>query len=148
MQLKLRILLLFIIIVAFNLSCKQDKVTDNEEIVVHIPDEFVDFHEKFHKDSTFQINHIIFPLSGKLGSQGEIIFWSKENWVLHKEFDSSFSNYKRDYTVLDDLVIEKIFDNLNTFSMERRFAKVLGEWNLIYYNVVYKNPGLEIDTTE
>ena len=46
------------------------------------------------------------------------------------------------------MVIEKIHGNTGAFAMERRFAKVLGQWNLIYYNVVYKYPDLEMDPGE
>ncbi len=100
------------------------------------PDSFDEFYQRFHKDSLFQMEHIIFPLEGKpmLADSSQIgkkFYWKKENWKMHRAFDDdSFQRYKDNY---EDLVIEKLCDPMG-FCLERRFSKIGDNWFLIFYS--------------
>ena len=140
---KLNTLILLVLFLFIFVSCKEQTTKKEDGIILHLPDGFVDFYEKFHSDSLFQLEHIVFPLSGRLKEGGEVDYWMSNDWIMHKEFDTGFSNYDREYAVFNEIVIENITDSFGAFSMERRFAKVLDGWQLIYYNVVYKKPNLK-----
>jgi len=124
------------------LACKpkvqQDESAVSEVEVVELDREFVDFFEMFHEDSLFQLAHIKFPLARSKQDSIQVP-WTKENWVMHRPFSDFGGKFKRDFTVMGKLVIENIIDANGFFSMERRFAKLIDGWTLIYYNVEQKN---------
>lgn len=124
------------------LACKpkgqQDEKSISEIEVVELDKDFVDFHEMFHTDSIFQLSHIRFPLARSVQDSIQEP-WTKESWVMHRTFSDFGGKFKRDFTVMGKLVIENIIDANGFFSMERRFAKLIDGWTLIYYNVEQKN---------
>src|SRR5665811_673970 len=53
-----------------------------------IPEDFSDFYILFHKDSSYQIDHIFFPLEGRPAADTSKFYsddfkWQKENWKMH-----------------------------------------------------------------
>jgi hypothetical protein len=114
-------------------SCKQ-KVTENFSKILEeeIPESFLIFYDRFHEDSLFQLQHIVFPLEGRRPDSTNITHWQKDDWVVHRPFDD-MGIYKRGVFALNDIVIEKIKDRSGQFSMERRWNKSGNEWYLIYY---------------
>jgi len=124
-------------------SCKNEKKPKNADVsLTEVPEDFVTFFERFHTDSTFQMNHITFPLEGtrKVASTtGDSLIeyrWQKETWRIHRPFDNYDSLFTRKfYMVGDNIIIEKITGVNGLFTMERRFAKLNDGWNLIYYSV-------------
>ena len=60
-----------------------------------------------------------------------------ENWKLHIPFVQD-AGYNRSFTVLGDLVIENINDNLGLLNIERRWGIIDKDWNLIYYSQTQK----------
>ena len=127
-----RILLINMMVLAF--SCKNTKDHSDQEIV--IPDDFVSFYDRFHKDSLFQIDHIIFPLAGvpaydSLRSNDWT--WKLEDWTMHRPFDDKGGVFKRNWYNVNSVIIEKIVDSSGRFSMERRWVKMGQEWTMIYY---------------
>lgn len=142
MPLKIRsFFILFVLLISFA-SCK-DKSNDagsyNPDIKSEIafPKGFEAFFTRFHTDSLFQIEHILFPLEGKNSSYDpfEIYYWQKDTWKLHGEFDESLTDFTRSYQVFNEIVIETIQDKYAFSKMERRFAKIGDEWMLIYYAI-------------
>lgn len=109
------------------------------ESVVTKTDDFPGFYQRFHNDSLFQIEHTIFPLEGipprdSLGQVPENFHWQKEDWVIHKPFNDQDGSFVQEFTRFsDDMMVEQIKDSSGSFGMQRRFAKVGGEWHLIYY---------------
>ena len=101
------------------------------------PEGFIDFYQKFHSDSLFQIERITWPLTGK-GSRGEedatpIPKWSKEDWRHHRRLDTE-SGFDQSFEVLsEDLVLEQIVAREGHYQIIRRFARLSGGWHLIYY---------------
>ena len=100
---------------------------------------FLQFYDRFHSDSVYQLEHIIFPLEGipaslKDGVIPEGFYWQKEDWKTHKLFESMDGKYVQ---TIDEvgaaLVIDQIKDANGDYGMQRRFAKMGKEWFLIYY---------------
>ena len=102
------------------------------------PMSFEDFYERFHSDSTYQMDHILFPMDG-IPPMADSTFneaefqWTMENWRLHRAFDFQDSDYEQQLdTFGEDVVVETIRHRSGKFGMMRRFARMDGEWYLIY----------------
>lgn len=106
-----------------------------------LPPDFMPFYSKFHADSAFQMEHIIWPLKGLPDqADAEVIredhfYFQKDNWRIHHELvdpDGEFDHY---FALVDDkLIVERIETAATNLAMERRFAKMNGTWHLIYYS--------------
>ncbi len=117
-------------------SCdnKAAQATSMEEL----PADFKDFYKRFHQDSAYQMNHIIFPLQGKpnnaiKGKDYSDFRWHKSDWVLHKNLGSLLDSYRKVYTVDSTYITEQIYHKTGTYMIERRFSKMAGKWYLVYY---------------
>lgn len=126
-------------------SCNQKPgavAEDNTAIAADtLPGDFVTFYDRFHQDSAFQMDHIMFPLEGLPNSSGDNdtltsdrFFWQKANWKLHKPFTDPGQHFTQWYEVPNDRIIEHwIQMNGTNLYMKRRFAKLEDGWYLIYY---------------
>jgi len=100
---------------------------------------FEAFYERFHRDSLFQMSHITFPLEGvprldSLGRYPEGFRWQEEDWLLHRPFDITDTSFVQNFIPLTEgMIVEEIRDVNGLFSMQRRFARIGEEWQLIYY---------------
>lgn len=116
-------------------GCKPDeKETIQESPVkreIEIPSEFLAFSDKFHSDSIFQIEHIVFPVKSIKDDK----IYSKENWIMHKPFNSQDGNFARSYNNLGGIIIEFVKERTGFVTIERRFSKMDGEYHLIYYDI-------------
>lgn len=125
------------------IACKT--VTDSkpnikEETGNFLSLEFQEFYKKFHSDSLYQIDHIVFPLEGATYDEDNnpvSTLWTVDNWVLHKEFDDMGGTFTRSYAEFGGIISEKIIDDRNISNMERRFSKIQNEWHLIYYDPIH-----------
>lgn len=115
-----------------------------EEVPDTLPGDFVEFYNRFHTDSQFQMDHINFPLEGlpeAAGDEDTIItdrfFWQRENWKLHHHFTDPSNQFEHWYEVLDERIIEHWIQMKGTnLVMRRRFARLDDEWFLIYYSAL------------
>lgn len=102
-----------------------------------LPQDFQDFHKRFHKDSVFQINRINFPLRGLPAhfTEKDINFaWEDSTWILHKEFDTNLKTYSREWTIYENNEIEESITSTEAdFGMTRTFKQSGGHWYLVYY---------------
>lgn len=99
---------------------------------------FDEFYRRFHQDSVFQMEHILFPMDG-IPPMADSTFveasfqWTPENWQIHRAFDFKNSDYEQNLdTFGDDAVVETIVHRSGKFGMMRRFARMDGTWYLIY----------------
>lgn len=108
-----------------------------------LPAGFLDFYQKFHRDSQYQIAHIQWPLRGEtavmidsLHRKKELATWEPAQWQIQQPVDFSTGEFKQEWeTVGEELVIEHIRYAAANFGLERRFYKRGdGEWELIYYS--------------
>ena len=125
-------------------SCKGKLVEHQSEVlqaedVVELESDFIEFYNKFHEDSLYQLSHIAFPIK-KNPKESSSEMWTEDNWVMHHSFSNSGGMFRRDFSTMNKMVIEKIIDANGFFEMERRFGKLIDGWNLIYYNI--DNPGI------
>ena len=136
-------------------SCKKkaspDEASLSEEVAPDtLPDDFVAFYDRFHTDSQYQMDHIVFPLEGMPASTGdddtlvtERFFWQRNEWKKHNHFTDPSNQFEHWYQVLDARIIEHWIKMKGTnLVMRRRFAKLDDEWFLIYYS------GLRPETPE
>lgn len=127
----IRSILLFASVILLLAGCeKEDKVMKDFQV----------FYDAFHQDTSFQMEHIIFPLEGIPAGADSIIaskekyFWQKEDWVCHKPYDFENGEFSHQFIrYSDDLIAERIEHNTGSYGMLRRFAKYDDEWYLIYY---------------
>lgn len=122
-----RILILSI----FICSCKNSPSPERTSELVEIPEDFVNFYERFHTDSLFQIEHVVFPLSQKNDSTK----WTRESWQMHMPFNSQNGNFKRSLDNFQGIITETIMEKNGSFLITRRFSKMGGEYQLIYYSL-------------
>ena len=119
-------------------ACKQETAnTTNTDTEAN---SFEVFYNKFHSDSLYQMDHIVFPLPGLPAEVDSLTLaegnykWAKEDWRIHKDLGTN-PDFKQEFTALTpDLVIERLtHKKMGNVGIIRRFAKIGGEWNLIYY---------------
>jgi hypothetical protein len=103
--------------------------------------DFSDFYHRFHRDSAYQMGHIAFPVQGRPDNYRNRadyhpdFRWTRENWTLHRPIDLKEFNCGRTFTPMGaDLVIERLNYASGEYGMERRYARMKGEWMLIYYS--------------
>lgn len=133
-------------LISFSLTnCKRPPVIEenNTESAVAdtLPDDFVEFFKRFHTDSIYQLEHIIFPLEGLPHAESstdtvmaERFYWQKDNWVKHNPFNDPSGQFEHWYEVIDPRVIEHWVQLKGTkMVIRRRFAKLDDGWYLIYY---------------
>lgn len=123
---------LLLLTIAVLYSCKKEAEKDLSD--------FEAFYTKFHQDSLYQIEHITFPLEGlpanadSAALNNDNFRWQKEDWEMHKPFDSKNGEFEIQFTSFgEDLIIEKVMHKSGRYGMLRRFARISGEWHLIYY---------------
>lgn len=104
-----------------------------------LPDDFLDFLDQFHTDEDYQMAHIRWPLQGVPTMIEDSIDvatfrWTKDDWVMHKGFDTDNAEFEQSFKPFgDDMIIEQIIHINGKTGMERRFARSEDGWNLIYY---------------
>lgn len=108
-----------------------------------LPADFESFYVKFHDDSLYQVNHVLFPLRGlptnadSMTVAGGNFHWQKEDWNMHQPFSTQKGEYNREFISLGDVITEDIYTK-DGFGMQRRFMKTDDEWFLIYYSAMNK----------
>lgn len=102
--------------------------------------EFAEFYERFHRDSAFQMERILFPLPGLPREADSALIasglyrWTPETWTLQRPLNLQQSNFKRELIpVSKDLIIEKLKQPEYNLQIERRFSRLEDGWHLIYY---------------
>jgi len=132
-------LLLALLIALLSVGC-QSPTTPLEDQMSELPQDFLDFFERFHKDSAFQMESIQFPLEGKKIEPDSTVdeandgLWYPEKWVMHKPYKDEEGYFDREYEAFSShLIVEYIRLKGGKIGMERRFAKLGDQWKLIYY---------------
>ena len=120
---------------------EQPNESEQEVVIDTLPDDFVEFFKRFHEDTAYQLDHIIFPLEGLPGALEKTdtvatqrFYWQRNEWVLHNPFTDPSGQFDHWYEVLDDRIIEHWVQlKGTTMVIQRRFAKLDDGWYLIYY---------------
>lgn len=135
---KSRNIILFCFIMTAIIACKNSSAPISTKDGSKLPAEFTAFYEKFHDDSLFQIQHCVFPMEG-LPDQADSLLdresfrWTADMWRMQHRIPAD-SKLKTEYSSLfETMITERILDEEKGLGMERRFAKIGDEWELIYY---------------
>ena len=105
-----------------------------------MPPGFLAFYQRFHNDSLYQLEHVIFPLQGIPSDADSSTIvddnfrWQKEDWIMHHPIEDAGTEFSRSFKkISDELVIENIRVAGGQYGMQRRFSKSGDDWYLIYY---------------
>lgn len=148
---KFNFLILFFISTLL-IGCKKNQASNSKEPHQNdvgslqfedLPESFKTFYIKFHNDSSFQMEHIVFPLEG-LPDHADPedvnvnpFYYTMDQWTLHKMFDPKTNNII--YLKLGSIIIEeRITEKKYGLTIIRRFADSSSGWRLIYYGGLNK----------
>jgi hypothetical protein len=135
----MRILFYLLFIIFFTVTCKQKTTEESQPDTPTLSADFEAFYKKFHDDSSFQMQSILFPLEGRpsmkvgMDSIPSDFRWQIKDWVIHKPYDDMNGTFSRSFLQFNDIVTEEIVDESGHFTMVRRFSKMSDGWKLIYY---------------
>ncbi len=125
------------------LACQakqSDSKNDTPTATTELPSDFLEFYDRFHANSDFQLSRIVFPLEGLPANADSLDFvsgtfkWQKEDWQIHKKLAEDNPEFTRElYPLGKYTVVEKITHVKQGFAMQRRFYKQSDGWYLIYY---------------
>ncbi|NBC07394.1 MAG: hypothetical protein GVY26_09395 [Bacteroidetes bacterium] len=136
--------LLFFFLLALSISaCNGTEAEQDDE--VSALREFAQFYERFHQDTAFQMERVLFPLPGlpreadsSLIASGRFR-WTKDNWRMQQPINFEESQFEQQLVrVSKDLIIEKIVNKEYGLKIERRFSRLEDGWHLIYYSALNK----------
>ncbi|MEZ5057070.1 MAG: hypothetical protein R2879_08535 [Saprospiraceae bacterium] len=101
-------------------------------------EDFNAFYMRFHRDTAYQAAHITFPLEGLPANADSLTFssndfkWNRSDWKYHQLLDDE--EFTRNFLILNEkMVSESIRLKNSNLGLVRRFAKMDGDWYLIYY---------------
>ena len=134
-------LVIFGMVIILLSACKNDVKLPKKE-VNGLPDDFVEFYNTFHTDSTFQMAHIEFPLEGyPSGANADStqdmskFRWTADKWQMHrlnfyndKDFSRRFDSPMQ--IVVNEIIVQK----QSGYGTLRRFMKRGTDWHLIFYS--------------
>ncbi len=108
-----------------------------------LPSDFLAFYQRFHDDSLYQLEHVIFPLQGIPSDADSATIadgrfrWQKEDWVMHHPIEDAGTEFSKSFKkISDEMVIENIRIAAGQYGMQRRYSKSGDDWYLIYYAAV------------
>ena len=104
---------------------------------------FSSFYKKFLSDSSFQMTRINFPLDGEnvYGyGENDVLYWTKDNWIkyggVRNIYEIDKSRYSVEINESEHEVIHYYFIENSGFSIEYKYAKIKGEWFLVYLSII------------
>ena len=109
-------------------ACKSANVGTAKE-------DFQKFYQRFLTDSLFQMERVQFPLPGeRVSADGEDTDyqWTKDEWIMLKEFDLDSTQFKRDLQVTDTLVTDEIYTPGAGFYFKMVYEPIKRKWYLVY----------------
>ncbi|HJW29232.1 MAG TPA: hypothetical protein VJ508_08255, partial [Saprospiraceae bacterium] len=126
-------------------GCKQAKAPSTEDETATtqdtLPKDFIEFYDRFHRDTAYQMAHINFPLEGLPNSQNDTVsnpterfYWQRSTWIKHNPFTDPSQQFDQWFETPTDRVVEHWIHMKGTnLFLHRRFAKLDDGWYLIYY---------------
>lgn len=136
-----KVLQFFLLIILLSNCKNKPQALQQAKAEADLPKDFLEFYQKFHSDSSYQMAHIEWPLKGEKGNpqdstgRSQLTEWEPETWSIMHFPDTTMSTLKRGFeTVGDVLVIERMSYPMVGYGYERQFYKEDdGQWRLIFY---------------
>jgi hypothetical protein len=102
-----------------------------------ISNDFEDFYNKFHTDSSYQMEHIAFPLEGipalqLQGLKGKYNF-QQADWKIHRSIPDSNIVSQTFIEISPGIIEEEVLLENSGLTIFRRYSKIGNDWFLIYY---------------
>jgi hypothetical protein len=125
---------MFLLMACFLAACQSSPKEVDAQDDGTLPTDFIEFYDKYHADSAFQLEHTLFPLP-YLGQKKNIQEWTADNWVLHQPIDIKASELfdRSFYRIGRSIIGEEIISPSLNLKIERRWQETQGKWLLIYY---------------
>ena len=95
---------------------------------------FDQFYNRFHNDSTFQMSRLKFPIEGASVDVDGTEQWTKKNWHIMKTriFDIDTTEYKVTYHKAPTEFTQRVWLPDTGFSSQCRFQLIGKKWYLVY----------------
>lgn len=133
-------ILTILAVIAWSCNNDQKPHITNTSPAMDIPDDFETFYKRFHEDTSYQMEHIVWPLPGRPSMfdttsqyEGGAYQWERKDWVYHKPFNDN-GEFDREFEVVSDFIINETYTHTQMpITVLRRFAKTSDGWRLIFY---------------
>ena len=126
----MKILLRTVLIISFVVACHSQR----KSLSSVSNENFDEFYLKFHNDSLFQLQRIIFPLEGGKYDYDSEEAWTPKNWQIKKVtvHQVDLQEYSIEFDRSDTLVFERIYLPNSGFDFQCRYRLMNGKWYLFY----------------
>lgn len=103
------------------------------------PEDFMQFYQRFHRDSLFQRSRVRFPLDGYRIEGGRITAWSGADWAPHRNGLEAIDTtvYRIERLRGEGEIREKIYQDQGGLLIERHFRLLDQRWWLTFYLYVF-----------
>jgi hypothetical protein len=118
----------FLVVLLLGTSCRSTKVGTAKE-------DFSEFYQQFLADSSFQMQRVQFPLPGQKITaevQDSSYYWTKDEWIMLKEFELDPTQFERNLQVTDTLATDEIYTPGAGFYFKMVFEPIKRKWYLVY----------------
>lgn len=114
-----------------------------------LPKGFLQFYDTFHQDSSFQLQHILFPLQGhqtdSLGNTHPNT-WQPDSWKQHRPISFLGTTYQQVFEVVPGFITDIIYSEQYSLTMIRRFVETGDTYMLVYYKEL--GPAISTERTK
>lgn len=106
--------------------------------IASVDEDFDVFYDRFHAESDFQLDRVVFPLEGTLIDDQGTHQWNRGDWEMHrgKVTEITAAGYDTEIIRKEAEFIDKVTLRDSGFFIERRFQRIKGRWYLVYYDKV------------
>jgi hypothetical protein len=102
-------------------------------------EDFAAFYHRFHRDSSFQMARISWPLQGNLIADSitgtRDLYYQQDEWRMHKPMADNPDFIREIEPLTADIFGERIRAKAGNYRIERHFARLSTGWHLTYYQV-------------
>ncbi|PSK83598.1 DUF4348 domain-containing protein [Prolixibacter denitrificans] len=119
---------------AVNTSKANPEETATTKSTSKAVEDFDQFYNRFHNDSTFQMSRLKFPIGGAAVDVDGTTPWTKKNWHIMKTeiYDIDTTQYKVTYHKTPTEFTQHVWLPKTGFSNKCRFELIGKKWYLVY----------------
>ena len=108
--------------------------SQRKSLAIEKTENFDEFYVKFHSDSLFQVQRMVFPLEGGRYDYDTEEKWTRENWRMKKVtvYQVDPSEFSVELNKEDTMVFERIYIPNSGFDFQCRYKLIDGKWYMVY----------------